>query len=293
MRPLAAAINSEEYLHKISPILFPSGFRQRLIMVLQVYSDLGVNRDTIAMCGYLCNVEKWESFNREWESEMVRTGLKDGPGYFHMTDFNAKDGVYKPWSQEKRDQCFNQLLNIIDDLAAESVIALGSAVGVVRSHYESLTEDEKWRLGGSQFGFCSSVLIGQTARALMEHGIFEPVRYSFELGDECSGLVVNEINGMVSRGGEMGQYVLAAELEDKRRFPGLQAADILAFEVCRYLPIHFGVDDRYPRHVITRLVGQSPIRCVKRWFDAPLLRKFLNGMQTREIQDGAAELFGD
>ncbi len=233
MRPLAAAINSEEYLHKISPILFPSGFRQRLIMVLQVYSDLGVNRDTIAM------------------------------------------------------------FNIIDDLAAESVIALGSAVGVVRSHYESLTEDEKWRLGGSQFGFCSSVLIGQTARALMEHGIFEPVRYSFELGDECSGLVVNEINGMVSRGGEMGQYVLAAELEDKRRFPGLQAADILAFEVCRYLPIHFGVDDRYPRHVITRLVGQSPIRCVKRWFDAPLLRKFLNGMQTREIQDGAAELFGD
>ncbi len=75
----------------------------------------------------------------------------------------------------------------------------------------------------------------------MALGISEAVQYVFEKGDEYSGELVKEINAMHTRSSRMRELVLSVELADKRVFPGLQAADILAFETSRYVPIDLGL----------------------------------------------------
>jgi len=90
----------------------------------------------------------------------------------------------------------------------------------------------------------------------------------------------------------MRDLVLAIELADKREFPGLQAADIFAFETSRYVPIDLGFGDREPRYVIRNLVGQHPTRYIKRWCDQSALRGLLAINETPAMRDQAEELFG-
>ena len=263
-------------------------------MVLRFFGDLGVNRDTIALCGYVSELEWWAEFNRRWEEVLREAGLKPKPGYFHMTDFNARRGVYRDWTQEKRVQVFDRLLEIITTtiLAGAIPVGFGIAIGVVRADYDSLNEDDRWRLGRSLFALCASVLMGQVTRRLRDVGISEAVGYVFERGDEYSRELVREINAMHARSPRIRELILSIELADKRVFSGLQAADILAFETSRYVPVDLGFDDREPRHVIRNLVGQRPTRYIKRWFDQAALRALLAKKETREMRDQAEELFG-
>lgn len=244
--------------------------------------------------GYVAEVRQWETFNAQWEEALFEAGLKQRPGYFHMTDFNARQRVYRDWSREKRVHVFDRLLEIIGTtiLPDTTVIGFGVAVGVVRADYESLSDDDRWRLGRSPFALCASLRMGQVTRRLRDLGAAEPVHYLFEKGDEYSGELVQAIGEMHARSLRMRDLVLAIELADKREFPGLQAADIFAFETSRYVPIDLGLGDREPRYVIRNLVGQHPTRYIKRWCDEAALRGLLAMNKTPAMRDQAEELFG-
>ncbi len=101
-------------------------------MALRVYGDMAVNKSTITLCGYVAEVERWEEFNAQWGQVLCESGLKARPGYFHMTDFNARQRDYRDWTRDKRVQVFDRLLEIIQTtiLADACPAGFGVAVGM-------------------------------------------------------------------------------------------------------------------------------------------------------------------
>src|SRR5688572_1878685 len=58
--------------------------------------------------------------NAQWAEVLRESGLKQRPGRFHMTDFTAREDVYRRWRQEKRLKVFDRLLEIIGSTILEA-----------------------------------------------------------------------------------------------------------------------------------------------------------------------------
>lgn len=81
-------------------IEFPHDAVERLIVVLRAYLDVGANRDTIALCGYVSSQERWDKFNGAWISALRDA---DNLPFFPMTDFEAaKAAPYRDWSPQRK-----------------------------------------------------------------------------------------------------------------------------------------------------------------------------------------------
>jgi hypothetical protein len=245
---------------------FPDGSTHRPVVALTAYLDAGVNRDSIALCGYVSSDQRWKRFSRLWNAALLKADpLLD---YFHMTDFEAaKSRPYRDWSESKRYAVLNRLLTLIGETAM-----VGSVVAVVKNDFEALHDADKRRLGGI-YSMCASMVIGQTMRWAHDENLSQTIAYVFELGDKGSKTFADAMQDLLSRSVKLQEHILSITFENKRRFPGPQAADILAFEACRYLPIQAGIDSRPPRYPIKSLLGS--VRHVGRWLDATALRDVL------------------
>lgn len=134
---------------------------------------------------------------------------------------------------------------------------VGVRLAVVKSDFDALSTDDQKQLGGI-FIMSASLVMGLLTGWLRHQSFREPVAYAFELGDRGSGLFAKAAQSIVEDSPVMAEHVLSVNLENKRRFPGLQAADILAFEVCRDLPRFLRDRQRVSRYPYTRLMKAIP-----------------------------------
>lgn len=260
----------DSYLRSVAPVMFPPGsVGRRFIAVLSWYLDLGKNRDTVALAGYVSAVEKWVKFNRLWRKKLRKAEVGD---HFHMTDFNAGKDVYSNWSKKRRDALIGRLLYLIEGTAI-----FGISAAIVRKDYAALSPDERKRLG-SLYSLCATKVLSLAARWAKQVGASAPIAYVFERGDEGSGQFDETIHRLLRKSPKLAAELRLGTLSfgDKRDWPGLQAADILAFESCRHLPRVIGLDPQAERDVMFAL--RSRIKHRSFYLDAAGLRRELSLM---------------
>lgn len=69
--------------------------------MLRAYFDAGLKfrpRRVFYIAGYVGFRADWTLFNRKWRDLLRRNDLP----YFHMTDYVARQGCYKGWSEAQR-----------------------------------------------------------------------------------------------------------------------------------------------------------------------------------------------
>ncbi|MDO8716925.1 MAG: hypothetical protein Q7J73_09015 [Dehalococcoidales bacterium] len=70
--------------------------------------ESGTHADSNAavVAGYVSNNTEWEAFTHQWKQALKGAGIE----YFHMTDFESSQGLFKGWKEDKKRPLLNDLM---------------------------------------------------------------------------------------------------------------------------------------------------------------------------------------
>jgi hypothetical protein len=274
------------YFHESLPLRFPTFVApdDRLIMNIYGYFDeSGTHKGSpaLAVGGFLAKADEWGAFTYEWEKALKDWGLP----FFHMADFESRLGDYADWPNDVRKERLNRLLGII----GRHVIASVGTVISIADYDAVFPEDEApeapntqefapgiwtpWSLepgepepevslkpgdirrkSGGPYGLAAVEMCAEVARRVSPL-VGDPfVAYVFESGATGAGQILKVFQGMMAREEtRISMRILSIAFEDKRLFPPLQAADLLAYELHKQLPRQLGIETRPRRYPLREL----------------------------------------
>jgi hypothetical protein len=169
----------------------------------------------VVVSGYVANFMQWQVFNANWTETHKRFGM---PIPFHATDFMHRKEPYDKWGKDSQDArlfltslCTAQQLNML--LSVSCIVDMGDYreigdVVLIDTMLPAFALGARW---------CVAILEGWQK----EHGIEYPIECVFEDGDFGRGKFIE-----LMRTERMPTPIF----KDKKEFPGLQAADHIAWE---------------------------------------------------------------
>ena len=252
----------------------------------------------LSVGGFLGKADEWGAFRVEWEDALRDFGLD----YFHMASFESRIGEYD-WPNEVRRERITRLLGIINRHVLGSV---GTVIPLA-DYDEIFPEDEVppgpnvqqlapgiWapgslepgepepkvnpqpgdlrRKSGGPYGLAASATALSVSELVRPLSGDPHVAYVFERGAIGAGQILKVFQDIVSdEDTRRSMRVLSIAFEDKREFPPLQAADLIAYELHKHLPRQLGIEDRPVRHTLREL-GKMPRSWG--WLNAEEMRKW-------------------
>lgn len=218
----------------------------KVFCMVEAYMDESGIHDGAQLCviaGYWGNVRKWKRFEQTWKQIIKDTGeptLKE----FHSTEFwsgdGSRKGIFAQWSDEKAERFINDLANCI----VESNIFPTSAALVI-SDWDKLNKAERMALTG---GYYDTAQNKWTASGAPNRKYFLPfqfavvnpaihcksglhVHYIFDLNKQFKHHAADLYALMrKDRNLECRHKLGALDFETGENAPGLQAADLLAYQ---------------------------------------------------------------
>lgn len=191
----------------------------------------------LAIAGFVGTVPGWSSFQKKWREARTRSGIE----YFHMTDFmSRKSKPYRDWTEIKRKAVIGRLIDLVN---SHLMFAVATAVNVPDFYAQS--NRDVVRSGNNPYVFCACSCVALVAHALQFNNINEPVLWVFESGDRGHPGFIAAMNRicLASEKTREDFRIFSVMPGTKKKFPGLDAADFLAWET--------------PQHV-QRMRGDSP-----------------------------------
>lgn len=268
---------------------FPRGLAKwdRFMLTLNAYfDDSGTHEssDAIVVAGYISTAEQWSSFNDEWLAALAEWDL----AFFHMTDFATGAGQYALWTDlQKRDR-FARLALIIRRHTLASISA-----GFLRKAYNQTFDKQTKRYIGGPYTLATTMCFLDAAERLNPLYPSARIAYVFEDGSKGKGNVLSLFD-MNKSNDDNRDYLklLSIGFKDKRDFPPLQAADILAYEQYRYIP-QVAMSRDYPvRQELRQLVPDEESSAIKcwGWVDDAELLKFASVLNAAFVYHGRKSL---
>jgi len=219
-------------------------------------------RGFVAIAGFVAPEAKWADFDLAWMAALA----KHGAPYLHTTDLANFKKVYKDWTANRRDALMADLLEVIH--ATPRIAAIGAVMAV--DDFNSLTKDQQSKLRNPLFP-----LFQTTIRAAALQPLFEPpdvkVRMTYSNQEEF-GPSMRQIWNLMAKTIDVRGRMDSLTFADMRHVPGLQAADLLAFELRRHYHNLRTRPDIRMRMALARILiqqrayGHSFIRFLPRWY---------------------------
>ena len=222
-------------------------------MTLSVYMDKsGPNAviPAITVAGVVSTVEGWDAFNEEWFEALH--DFENLP-HFHMTDYESGTGLYKDW--QARDVKKERLRRLLGIIKRHVLAVVGASVSLAdcESYFGAPPLQTAYGLTATH---CFMLL--PQFRYVMERPD-ERIVYIFEQGDEGHGKLGKQYDDMYATEWRRTYNRLAGKLEVERKdFPPLQAADILAFEGWKKWAREYGGETLPTRYPFTELSQSIP-----------------------------------
>lgn len=269
---------------------------ERHTLAVVAYFDASGDRDTsvVSVAGFVGTDEQWTRFTALWNDCLKEWGLMEPgmPGYFHMTDYVARRWPYDDefWTDEEtRKERLGRLLTLIVEHVALSV---GTVIPVAQ--YRETVAPSVDELMGGPFGMGAAACLLDLGDLMRPLG--EWVSVIFERGDTGWGKVRGTYERL-TRNDQFRQYARIEAMADgdKRRFPPLQAADILAYELFRRVQTQLGLNESARRTYPLSVLAMRPNAWVhlrggalRDWSEA--LSMNIDGLSLNVKPDGGLEL---
>jgi Protein of unknown function (DUF3800) len=201
------------------------------------FDDSGTNAQSeiaIAAC-YVSTRRGWVDFVNEWDLARHQEGFDT----FHMAEFVAPvEQGHQPWcgwDKAKKDRVYKRLANIINE---NKRIGIGSAIP--KAVYDALPERIRNYHGSEHYTFAVRMCLMRIMEWRKKSLISLPIQYIFdwetpgtrkhkELSDLMEGV---HPNVKPELGLDGGGY----SFQSRKNCKPLQAADILAWQMNRYMP---------------------------------------------------------
>lgn len=252
----------------------------------------------LSVAGFLGRADDWGAFTFEWTDAMKNWDIP----FFHMATFESRKREYANWTDQQRRERINHLLKLIDKyiIASAGVVLpladynaifpedevpegpnqewLAPGIAAPRSPRpgDLVREDPDMRPGavrrrsGGPYGIATFAVFIDVAKHVYGLSGDPFVAYTFEAGAEGTGQIQKLFADNYRDENTRRELRLdSLTFADKRQFPPLQAADLLAYELHKHLPRQLGQDDRPTRYTLREL-AKSPRTWA--WMNADALR---------------------
>ncbi len=195
------------------------------------------------LAGYFGGEIHWTKFDREWHKALEHNGLEE----FHANRFwsyvkGEQIPEYKGWDRQRASRFIGTLLRII---TSHRVYPVGSAV--VMSEWRALPTDERAVLTGAAYRdgkvstpgapkktyYLPFATVIQVAARYCQQGL--QMHFVFDQSDYLSGYALDYFNTIKSIQGQTTAKLGDIRFVDSKRNTPIQAADLLAYEVNRYM----------------------------------------------------------
>lgn len=181
-----------------------------------------VGASPVMVCGgVLAKDDQWDKFNEAWAATIARKNLP----YFHMTKFKrGRDPLYSGMTEGEKEILLEQLMGHITVR-----VALTFSAAVIVSDYNSvLTQDEKDRYG-NPYAWAAQMCWTIIRLWSERYNHSDPIPFVVEAGTTGENHLSTVFSKTVSDPLLKELYRLdTLTVGSKQRFPGLQAADIIA-----------------------------------------------------------------
>lgn len=240
--------------------IFPLDYKDRLIAMLRAFFDASKTYPkknsfpAYTIAGFVADVKAWRRFDRKWRKKLTDNDLKA----FHMTDFEARrKKPYSEWTDRKRDEMISSLISSII-----SNVNFGVVVTIPKSEFDRLGKPLRDRFHDNPYMWIASYSIGLISRHLKAKNIHESVMYVFESGDDGEPEFKHTMTRIMLESERWKEALQVFSIMPglKSQFPGLNAADFLAWEISNALPNIAGLSDEPMRPTLKRIIDAVQIK---------------------------------
>lgn len=202
--------------------------REGLVTAFRVYLDEGgvnAGAKVLTVAGYVAKPSQWQLFTKEWNKVLKPTGLTA----YHATDAQGLYDEFRDWTRDDVVALVKKLLPIITKYARGIAIAI-----VMDDFQEAFAKREDLKAAfASPYGACFQWLV----QSLLELADRQRLQARFAFVHETNDMKREAIQAFdfVKTETVYGDRLISLSFADKKEFPPLQAADILAFEVQKRL----------------------------------------------------------
>jgi hypothetical protein len=227
-----------DFFPDVLRVIHPAPRGVRPVAFFEVYLDESghsANKPFVVVAGFIAPADNWIGFYDEWNLTLLIHGVKKGvgAGVFHMTDLEAKQGIFKGWTQKRREALLRDLFKII---SRRQLTPVGTVVDVEWFKRTRMCGDDVLELEDPYHMACQSVvqlasMFASTSplRQQDSEGIAIIIADQHEYNTSTE-TYMHGIRHLLSTNGR----VVSTTFGKMEQFPQLQAADIVAFELRWY-----------------------------------------------------------
>jgi hypothetical protein len=178
------------------------------------------------VAGFIGSAYQWGRFTTKWTKTLSEAGVP----YLHMREFAHSVDGFRGWSGDPRRE--QLMAGVVQAITHGRLTAVGSALRT--ADFNALAEGERTRLGGSPYYGCLQDVLygfaltaqnmpaGEILTIIVDHNDYEHrAQQMYQL--------------LRQRGAPYDRLAPALQFADMRQTPGIQAADVLAYEVVKEL----------------------------------------------------------
>lgn len=175
------------------------------------------------VAGLISPCLQWEKLEQEWQRVLTREGIET----FHMKDFAHSTGEFECWKHDRRrrDRLMTSLINIVKRRVQWRVWT-----AIVKEDYRNLfqgSEREDYLYSLCAIG-CASQVRWLSVKAYKDRY----VNFVFESGGPGSHHAFDAFQNLLDN--DRRDFYRMQSLTLAKKTPVLQAADVHAYEVCKY-----------------------------------------------------------
>jgi hypothetical protein len=243
--------------------------------MLKAYLDESGHHEgskAFAFAGFLGRAYCWSDFNREWNAVLYNFPGVSKP--FHMKDWShpkIPGHQFSGWPTEKRHELINRLLDVLLSNPPK-FFAFGFSVEV--EAFARVPDTARENFYNDPYFLAFQSCVGAAAKSMDEHylPLNEKVGFICDRKSGYVGRITDMYNHMKDDIGWNHVHRLADEIAfgSRAEYPGLQAADILAYLTTQDLDARLSSPSDAGAHTPRYILNQIVTRCgceIKRWDD--------------------------
>jgi Protein of unknown function (DUF3800) len=188
----------------------------------------------LVIAGYAASTEEWRRFEVTWREALVDEQLTE----FHMQPCLAGDGEFKDRDRGERDLLQWRFIGLVRDanlLGVSSALDL-RAYDALRPRFKRVRAHPRANLL-SPYYLAFQALLQATVTEVAETTDLSPnerLEFVFDIKDEHSGNSLDIWKELRQKRQRYRDCLAGASFQDSADYPGIQAADILAYEMRKH-----------------------------------------------------------
>lgn len=193
--------------------------------------------DFVSMAFWVGRWDQWKEFNRRWQRALAANGAP----YLHMREYAHSRGAFEGWNENRRVALMRDCLACLDDLR---IVVCAACMRV--ADFQALSPGDKASIADPYYACFQECIHGmQLAAYLGFPGDRTNVVYSQQ--DEF-GRSFRRIFEITRTSAKDGARLGVLSFQDMRNSPGLQLADLAAYELQKYYQRKQDAPNAAPRH---------------------------------------------